>query len=177
MAMRVIDNFLSKDELKTLQDTIVFNSNFPFFLNSHLNNMDTDSTNCWEWYGSNCIYRVSDDEQTIKGSNLYMSNIDLYNIIWGIFAPKIECKKLIRIKANFYPHTERVEEHAPHSDYDFEHAGAVYSLNSCDGYTRIEEQRVDSVENRMVFFNASKLHNSTTTSNAKGRFNINFNFL
>ena len=171
MTIKVIDNFLSKDELKTLQDLIVFNLDFPFFLSSHLNNMDTDSTNFWEWYGSNSIYKVG------EGVDLYMSNINLYNMIWGMFAPRIQYDKLIRIKANFYPYTETIKEHAPHRDYDFEHAGAVYSLNTCDGYTRIENQRVDSVENRMVFFNASKLHNSTTTSNAKGRFNINFNFL
>ena len=171
MTIKVIDNFLSKNELETLQNLIIFNLDFPFFLSSHLNNMDTDSTNFWEWYGSNSIYKVGD------GEDLYMSNINLYNMIWGIFAPRIKYDKLIRIKANFYPHTETVKEHAPHRDYDFEHAGAVYSLNTCDGYTRIENQRVDSVENRMMFFNASKLHNSTTTSNAKGRFNINFNFL
>lgn len=171
MTIKVIDNFLSKDELKTLQDLIVFNLDFPFFLSSHLNNMDTDSTNFWEWYGSNSIYKVG------EGVDLYMSNINLYNMIWSMFAPRIQHDKLIRIKANFYPHTETVKEHAPHSDYDFDHAGAVYSLNTCDGYTKIENQRVDSIENRIVFFNASKLHNSTTTSNAKGRFNINFNFL
>ena len=171
MTIKVIDNFLSKDELKTLQDLIIFNLDFPFFLSSHLNNMDTDSTNFWEWYGSNSIYKVG------EGVDLYMSNINLYNMVWSMFAPRIQYDKLIRIKANFYPHTETVKEHAPHSDYDFDHAGAVYSLNTCDGYTKIENQRVDSIENRIVFFNASKLHNSTTTSNAKGRFNINFNFL
>jgi len=171
MTIKVIDNFLSKDELKTLQDLIIFNPDFPFWLSSHLNNMDTDSTNFWEWYGSNSIYKVG------EGVDLYMSNINLYNMVWSMFAPRIQYDKLIRIKANFYPHTETVKEHAPHSDYDFDHAGAVYSLNTCDGYTRIGGECVDSIENRIVFFNASKLHNSTTTSNAKGRYNINFNFL
>tara|TARA_R100000030_G_scaffold24845_1_gene18018 strand:- start:438 stop:782 length:345 start_codon:yes stop_codon:yes gene_type:complete len=101
-----------------------------------------------------------------------------YNLVWNeIFSKKIDVKKLLRIKANFYPHTETVKEHSSHVDYDFSHAGAVYSLNTCDGYTRIGEEIVESIENRMVFFDASELHNSTTTSNAKGRFNINFNFL
>ena len=171
MTIKVIDNFLSKNDLEILQNLMIFNLDFPFFLSSHLNNMDIGSTNFWEWYGSNIIYKVG------EGEDLCMSDINLYNVVWGMFAPRIKYDKLIRIKANFYPYTETIKEHAPHRDYDFDHAGAVYSLNTCDGYTRIENQKVDSVENRMVFFNASKLHNSTTTSNAKGRFNINFNFL
>ena len=169
--MKIVDNFLSEDELKTLQDMIVFNMDFPFFLTSHLNNKDNNSTKFWEWYGSNCIYRVE------EGIDIYTSDIGLYNKVWKLFAPKIQCDKLIRIKANFYPYTQTVKEHAPHCDYVFPHAGAVYSLNTCDGFTRVDNQIVNSVENRMVFFDASKLHNSTTTSNAKGRFNINFNFL
>ena len=36
--------------------------------------------------------------------------------------------------------------------------------------------KIDSVANRMVFFDGSQLHNSSTTSNAKERYNINFNF-
>ena len=36
---------------------------------------------------------------------------------------------------------------------------------------------LNSIENRIVFFDASTMHNSTTTTTAIGRYNINFNFI
>ena len=87
-------------------------------------------------------------------------------------------RSLLRVKVNFYPYSEKLIEHAPHTDYDFSHTGAVLSLNTCDGFTRLSDNSiVDSVENRIVFFDASTTHNSTTTTTSIGRYNINFNFL
>ena len=83
----------------------------------------------------------------------------------------------MRALVKFYPYTETVHEHSPHVDYPFSNYGAVFSLNTCDGFTRLSDgTKVESVENRMVFFDSSKPHNSSTTSNASGRFNINLNF-
>ena len=87
-------------------------------------------------------------------------------------------RTMIRIKINAYPHTNEVKEHIEHFDYPFSHKGALFSLNTCDGYTKFNDgTKVESVANRIIFFDASKNHQSTTTSNAKLRYNINFNFL
>ena len=84
---------------------------------------------------------------------------------------------LIRIKCNLYPWTNEVREHATHVDYRFPHNGPLFSLNTCDGYTKLEDgTKIESVENRMLLFNGGSEHCSTTTSNEKVRFNINFNF-
>ena len=37
--------------------------------------------------------------------------------------------------------------------------------------------KVDSVANRLLLFNSSLNHNSSTTTNAKGRYNININYI
>ena len=85
---------------------------------------------------------------------------------------------MIRIKLNAYPYTSVVKEHKEHVDYDFKNMGALFSLNTCDGYTKFNDgTKVESVANRIVFFDASNYHQSSTTSNAKLRYNINFNFL
>ena len=71
-----------------------------------------------------------------------------------------------------------IGEHPQHIDYGFQHTAAVFSLNTCDGFTRLADgTKIDSVANRIVFFDGSSQHNSTTCTNQKGRFNINFNFL
>ena len=45
----------------------------------------------------------------------------------------------MRIKINFYPYTDTVKEHQPHFDYDFDHYGAIFSLNTCNGFTRLKD--------------------------------------
>ena len=92
--------------------------------------------------------------------------IDLLNI-----------KALIRIKCNLYPNTHILTEHGMHIDHDFSHNAAILSINTCDGYTKLEDgTKIDSIANRILFFDASKAHCSTTTTNEPVRVNINFNY-
>ena len=83
---------------------------------------------------------------------------------------------MIRCKANLYTRTPEIIEHTMHTDFDFEHIGALFSLNTCDGYTLLEDgTKINSVANRMLIFDASKKHASTTCTNQNTRMNINFN--
>lgn len=161
--MKILDNFLPKEDFSTVRDNLVFNPGFPFFLHRGITKPG-DSNN--DWFGAHVIY-----DQGVPTS-------DVYEEIGNIFFPYFEMRSLLRIKINFYPHTHSVIEHASHVDYDFSHTAAIFSLNTCNGYTKIgNDAIVDSVENRMVFFDGSNQHRSTTTSNASGRFNISFNYL
>jgi len=163
MGMKIIDNFLPKEEFLTVRDNLVFNPGFPFFLHRGITKPG-DSNN--DWFGAHVIY-----DQGVPTS-------DVYEEIGNIFFPYFEMRSLLRIKINFYPHTHSVIEHASHVDYDFSHTAAIFSLNTCNGYTKIgNDAIVDSVENRIVFFDGSNQHRSTTTSNQSGRFNISFNYL
>ena len=91
---------------------------------------------------------------------------------------KIELKSLLRVKANLYPNTHKLHEHPMHTDYYFSHSSAILSLNTCDGYTKLEDgTKIDSVANRMLFFDGSKQHSGTTTTNDQARINININYI
>ena len=84
-------------------------------------------------------------------SPLFQNNIDF---------KRIEADKLIK-----------------HIDFDFSHKGAILYINSCNGYTKLEDgTKIDSVANRILFFDPSTPHCSTTTSDTTARFNINFNY-
>ena len=85
-------------------------------------------------------------------------------------------KELIRVKGNMYTNQNKFIEHIPHIDYDFKHKGAIYCLNTCNGHTNFMGEKVDSVFNRMILFNPTVLHNSTTTTDKIVRMNINFNY-
>jgi len=172
---KVIDNFLPEEDFNNLQNLIIGsrdNHDFYWYMITEVANRVTHEDfdqktedQFWNWYGVHRIYDV-----------VPMS--PHFDYIANLFFHRLNFKSLMRIKANFYPYTSEVKEHAKHKDYEFSHHGAVFSLNTCDGFTRMSNgDKVDSVANRIVFFDGSEYHNSSTTSNAKGRYNINFNYL
>jgi hypothetical protein len=174
MSYKVVDNFLEENQFKYLQNIIVSNDNNPDFpwkiITEVASKNYKESYNpeiekqLWNWYGIHPIY------DTLPES-------PYFDDVLNIFKDKWPLKSLIRIKVNFYPYTFEVKEHAKHQDYEFSHHAAVFSLNTCDGFTRMGNgDKIDSVANRIVFFDGSEYHNSSTTSNQKGRYNINFNY-
>tara|TARA_B100001996_G_scaffold11783_1_gene9846 strand:+ start:294 stop:839 length:546 start_codon:yes stop_codon:yes gene_type:complete len=181
MANKIIDDFLNDDELSELKDCF-YSSTFPLFFtpdvtsgkvrwyNNMLNFVRDPDKPLWDSYFSHVFYQTDD----VKSN--------FYPLVYNIFIPKFKeifpYKSLLRIKLNHYPHTETLREHSKHVDYSFSHHGAVFSLNTCDGFTRLDDgTKADSIENRIVFFDPSLKHNSSTTTNSPARWNINFNFL
>lgn len=175
MKTKVIDNFLPQEEFENIKNMIAYNTKFPFYHQSYVSHdprivFDENTIQPWNWYLIHLFYN-------------YDAPISTYcQHIVETFVPKFQeleiFKSMIRIKANLYPYTEIIREHSPHVDYSFSHHSAIYSINTCDGFTKLDDgTKIDSVENRILFFDGNNLHNSSTTSNAMGRYNINFNFL
>ena len=173
MDLKVIDNFLNENDFNMLiNNTIGRNDGkqSEFRIVTDVGNFGVHSEDYWSWYMVHMIYCHD------------MPQNEIYPNICNLFIPRFlqlaNFKTMIRIKINAYPHTNVVKEHEKHIDFSYEHIGAVFSLNTCDGYTKFSDgNKVESVANRIVFFDASKYHQSTTTSNAKLRYNMNFNFL
>tara|TARA_Y100001973_G_scaffold59391_1_gene87436 strand:- start:1138 stop:1656 length:519 start_codon:yes stop_codon:yes gene_type:complete len=166
---RIIDNFLPEEEFSKLSNTII-SKNFPFHIFNKVtgNEVDEDSLPFWYYYGIHMIYSNNEPKSDwFKYFNNMLSYMHDQGLGLG----------LCRIKVNFYPYTDTVYEHDQHTDYDYPMYGAVLSLNTCNGFTRLADgTKVDSVANRLLIFDSSKNHNSSTTSNATGRYNVNFNF-
>jgi len=94
------------------------------------------------------------------------------------FLEKLGTDSLIRIKANLYPNTERLHEHAMHQDFEYPNTAALLYLNTCDGYTKLKDgTKISSIANRLLIFDSSEDHCSTTTTNVPARFNINVNYI
>ena len=96
--------------------------------------------------------------------------------IIGEILDKLNIKALIRVKMNLYTRTEFLQHHKEHTDYNYTHKGALFSLNTCDGFTVIDGKEIASVANRMILFDPSIPHHSTNCTNATHRMNINFNY-
>jgi len=165
--MVVIDNFLPNDiwdEFKNGYIADIFRGYLPLYFVGAVANINNISDN--NYYFEHNIFRKHE----------VVSN-ELYSYIIAKIAPLLDVKSFIRIKLNAYPRMDNIIEHDSHIDYDFEHKGALLYLNTCNGFTRLEDDnKVDSVENRMMFFDPSKEHNSSTSTDEKLRLTINFNY-
>ena len=83
---------------------------------------------------------------------------------------------LHRIKVNLYPGTPEIHHHADHVDAEIPHKGAILYLNTNNGLTVVDGVEVESVRNRLLLFDPTIPHHSTTCSDKPFRANINFNY-
>ncbi len=197
---KILDNFLDKKYFNELYELICGYgaggpgrfAKFEWFYGADVVSKGSDTIG-GGWAGE--LQTTADDDSTAKDnvSLLYL----LTNLIYveGVprsqhynailpFIEKIktiegeEFKSLLRIRANFFGNTHTLHEHPMHTDYAFPHTAALLSLNTCDGYTKLADgTKIDSVANRLVLFDAGEDHCSTTTTNAKARFNLIVNYL
>lgn len=161
--MTILDNYLSEIHFKQLQNSIIGNFNL---LWNHSTNIASHDETVQESYFTHTIY------------DNYRSYSPLWDTVKHIVIKFPDFRTILRAKINLYPKQHKIVEHPQHVDQDFPAKGAILYLNTCDGFTRIDENTiVESVENRLLLFNSSKPHNSTSTTTPPGRFNININYL
>jgi len=159
---KIIDNFLPEKIFKELKDKII-SFKIPWYFQSEINYVHTEKD-------LDCYF-------THEIFNHQKPSSSLFTEIYEIIKQKLNINALIRIKINCYPKSHNLEIHKPHIDYDFNHKGAIYYINNNNGYTILENNiKIESIENRILFFDPHKLHSSTNCTNQKARFNINFNY-
>jgi len=164
--MQVIDNFLPKDEFERLQEIVMYK--IPYFFIPKINSgHDKEDNSCY------LIHTLYNYEYFPALASNWLSE-------FKSISDKLEIVSLMRMKLNFYPRTDKVETHIPHTDYKISHKGCILSFNTCDGGTVLYEDEkeilVESVANRALLFDPSKWHSSTSCTNAKARFNVNINY-
>ena len=164
----VIDNFLDEEYFDKLVTLITdkektANMVMPWYFQSRIADINIKTVDNL-FYMIHMFY-----DGNVPMSSLYPELIPLLK--------KLSIGSLMRVKANLYPNTEILHEHPMHTDLSFSHSGAILSLNTCDGYTKLKDgTKIDSVANRVLLFDASEEHCSTTTTNVSARININMNF-
>ena len=161
--MKIVDNYLPQKVFEQIQKQVT-DYNFPWYYNDNVALKTTNEFNKNHWFLYHTFYID------------YSPNSNFFSTIVPVIE-SLDAKAIIRVKANMYPQTEKLTVHEKHRDYDFEHKGALLYINTNNGYTIVENEKVESVANRMLFFDTNKLHQSTTCTDAKVRLNINFNYL
>jgi hypothetical protein len=154
----IIDNFLPKDEFAKIRD---------YLLGQEMT-----------WHFHDGIAQPKDG-QFYWNTTFYMGHAPVHQHIYLLepLINKIDPKAIVRIKANMYPKSSEFLHHPDHTDYPYEHLGCVFSINTCNGGTVLQNGTfVQSVANRILFFNPSIPHHSTTCTDTNVRVNINMNY-
>ena len=160
---KVIDNFLPKDNFNLIKETI-FGNNFNWFYHSEINYKGVHSPDML-FYFTHLFYHHN------QPSSMFFDLINKNLISF------LDVKSLIRIKGNLYPNQHTKKENGFHTDYDFSHKGAIFYLNTNNGRTILNDKtKIDSVENRILFFDPSLSHDSENCTDQKVRVNININY-
>jgi len=161
---KVIDNFLPNEEFIPIRNTMI-GDNFPWYFQPFVaDNTDKDKT-LPAFYFVHTFYSAE-----------YQSQSHQFELIKPLL-DRLNINKLIRMKSNLYPNLGKDIVNEPHVDFPFDHAGAVFYINSNNGFTVLDDgTKVASVENRLLIFNSSLPHQSTHCTDQKVRININLNY-
>ena len=161
MSYIIIDNFLSLDDHLKIKTEMMDTKNFPWYYCPTVAYKDVEEDS---FYFSHTFY----DTPYVKSN--------FFELLLPLIA-KVDAKSLIRVKGNLYTNMGKWIGNGMHVDYDYQHKGAVYYVNTNNGYTVLEDgTKIDSIANRIVFFDSSKPHHSTHCTDEKVRVNINMNY-
>ena len=160
--MRVKDNYLSEKDHQILYNGVT-SSYFPLFFNS---------------------FKTAEDDSGLEDFQFIHSFYDSFSrnsTAFNLVAPlvkKLNPKSLVRIKLNLNPYSQKLIVGTYHQDQPFKCKGAIYYLNTNNGYTLFKkgEKKIKSVKNRIVFFEANESHLGTNSTDCKNRLVLNFNY-
>ena len=160
MDHKVIDGFLDKEEFEILKQNML-SHDFAWFMSHGVTAYDNNSEH----------YMLSH-----KFYENFKINSSSFTLLDNLLS-KLDIKAVIRIKANLYPKTSEIIEHDFHTDYDFKHKSALLMFNTNNGCTILDDgTQIEAVENRLLTFDASEKHASTTCTNEKYRVNLVVNY-
>ena len=170
--IEIIDNFLPEEEFNNIYNLL----------------MGTGML----WNYSDAVDYEGDDEDRFKFAHTFFHSpqgfISPLSDVVKPFVKELKSEILIGIRANLTFKAKNNNENRFHYDHSYAGASlsdgtlisytAIYYVNTNNGYTLFEDGnfKVDSVANRMVIFDSSKLHKVVGCTDEKRRVIINFNY-
>jgi hypothetical protein len=161
--MKIIDNYLDEETFTNISQ-FMMGSYFPWFYNDAVASVEKRNDLSYFTHG------FFDVDFEFQMSSMYWLIQPLVN--------KIQPKDIIRVKGNLYPNVGTNINDPFHQDYKFEHKGAIFYINTNNGATIFEDgTRVESVANRILFFDPTIPHASCRCTDEKIRVNVNLNYI
>ena len=162
---QIVDNFLAAEEFEKIQAVMI--------------------SNIFPWYFGPVImqpteYSNIDENYNFQFFHIFYKDCRPSSELFPLISPlieKINPKRILKIKANLVPRTDKIIEHGFHIDVE-NACTCVFYLNSNNGYTKFNDGAiVNSLENRAVFFDSNIRHTGTTATDISNRMVININYI
>ena len=159
MPPKVVENFLSKKNYKTLYNAIN-NEYFPWYYNNY--KRDEDNNKLFHYQLTHVFFKHNKINST-------------YFTILESLLKKLKLKTLKKVKANLNPISDKLVEFGEHKDADKEAQcmSMIYYLNTNNGYTKIKNKKIKSKANKAVFFPSHTSHFGTNSTNCNNRMVLN----
>ena len=164
----VYDNFLDGREFGIFKHHIEMD--IAYNLTPKINSLDENS----QWYLAQMLYIATTYCDWNGGWNNMFPKDPLLLLL-----SKIHMQTIIRVKANMYPRSrlKKVEPHAKHQDYIYDHQGALFYTDECDAPTTLADgTQIESKANRLLLFNPATPHSSSSPTDKDYRFTVNINY-
>lgn len=160
--MKIVDDFLPMEKSELIRKSLL-GFDFPWYYNSYVKDPNDKEIEFFQF------------------THVFYKNNQILSQYLGIIKPiidKVGMSGLLRVKANLNPYTEKRVVFPFHVDYpNFDGKTAIYYVNTTDAVTIFENgTEINSVQNRLIIFDANILHTGTTCQTQKAKCVINFNF-
>ena len=162
--LKILDDVLTASIADNIEDIMIeLKHNFPWYYAKHIVQSVT-----FEADDTSAFYHMFMIDNEIKTS--FFSSI-----ILPLLA-HINFKKIIRVKANLYTKELENINTGFHTDTKGENKVAIYSVNSNNGCTLLEDgTKIESIKNRLAIFNDVP-HAAVTQTDQRRRINIVINY-
>jgi hypothetical protein len=158
MNIKIIDNFLPKENFLIIKETVLSND-FP-------------------WYFQD--FKVYKNDGNFQFLHVFFHfnkiNSNYFNLIEP-FLPLLNVKSIVRIKLNLTIKEKKIKKFKFHADTNFNCNTAIFYLNTNNGKTIFKNgKEVESVENRIIIFPSNLEHTGTTHTDTPYRMVLNLNY-
>jgi len=166
MNYKIIDNFLKKEFYNQLSK-ILKSEKVPWYFKFE---DTTHYSNNKNGFFSHCFYNYDKPDS------------DLYIPFILPILEKLNYISCVQVRANLCLRDKDAIESGYHMDYNNSNVTtAILYLTTCDAKTVLninnEEIFIDSIENRLLIFNAKTLHKAIYQKDTHKRYVINFNYI
>jgi len=156
---KIIDNFLDKEIFNNFKN-ILFSKSINWFFLQHMTKED-------HYFFGHCFYN-----HFVPQSPYYIEHIEPMLI-------KLKVRAVSEIRANLVLKGTNQYQSNFHVDRPFECKTAILYMNTCNGYTILDEDKkikISSEENKLLIFNSKIKHAGVSQTDVDRRIVINFNY-
>jgi len=162
MDYKIIENFLSKEELLNIQEQLMSQKfDIPWYFREHMTNKD-------DFYFRHILYEN------------HVSFSKGFDDIARPILKKLNCIAPITVKANLVLAKEKRFQSEFHIDKHFECKTAIFYVNTNNGYTLIDRKKqikVPCEANKILIFNSNIEHAMVSQTDEPRRIVVNLNYL